>query len=676
MAGIYDALSRGVESGFSMGRQAAQDEETKRARQVQEERQAADDLRRAEGHELDAQRTRFDIEQAQSTAARQEETRHAAILEGEASEIEKAQAARQAQGLPLDETSATRYAEIKSGLARRSQAALDFFSRAKVGQVNPMDAPGPELRMNITAATGMLPEELPIARAGAADIEAGMETANWGLVTQGVNKAMIGQLKRGVGTPSPYGGTITRKEVIGLDPAIDAAGNEHPNRFIPRLRVYVEGVSPTGGEMYYDAPMTQNGSTEDGDKVVAIDIKKGMDWLANVKMLAEMGERPDVKAKLAPGPNDEAKRYIEQLRTLTAPGAKKREFKVVPAGAGVMDESTGKMLREPAATAPKRIEQKNADGTITTLEWNGQEYVPVAGTVGAPRAVKAGPRGAGGAGGTGSSAALGGATAPTKPDDAVEFWARAVIAGDKDWQVGLARSKTGSTLIEAVKRRVPVLAKELGLEAQDIGTARAQSAALAGALKDLTKRSEAVDLFASKVEKDMKTYEAELAKPSTWNTPELVNTPLNVLRRKFSSPELGRLDLAARQVGLEYERLITGGTLSIAQLHVGAQEDAKKLINGDMPPAKAREVMEVMRIEIQNARDAAHESTRRVSDQMRNLGRGTGAAAGPAPTPSAAPGGAAPAGGRPAPTAADIAWGQENKPGRRARFVEIFGREP
>lgn len=636
MAGVYDALSRGVESGFSMGRQAAQDEETKRARKVQEERQAAEDVRRAETHELDAQRTRFGLEQAQTTAARQEETRHAAVLEGEAAEIEKTQAARQAQGLPLDEGAAQRYAEIKSGLARRNQAALDFFSRAKVGQIDPMEVSGPELRMNLTAATGMLPEELPMVRAGAADIEAGMETQNWGLVTQGVNKAMIGQLKRGIGTPSPYGGTITRKEIIGLDPAIDAAGNEHPNRFIPRLRVYVEGVSPTGGEMYYDAPMTQNGSTEETDKVVAIDIKKGMDWLANVKMLAEMAERPDVKAKLEPGPNDEAKRFIEQLRTLTAPQAKKPDYKVVPAGSGILDERTGKFVREPAATAPKRIEQKNADGTITTLEWDGQQYVPVAGTERAPRAVKAGGGGAGGGGVTGTGVKVG-------ADDpkAVDFWALSALAGDNTWQTNLGRSKEGARMVAAVRSRIPQLAAQLGLHPADVGTTRAQRVALDVTLKELTKRAEAIQLFSSKTEKDMATFE-EIARELQRTNPTIIAKPINAVRRALSDTDQARLDLAARQMATEYERLINGGALSVAQLPVAARLDAAKLINGDMPLDQALATTRVMRQEMANAKAAANESRTRVTEQLRSLGRwdlgggGTPAAPGAAPAPAPA----------------------------------------
>jgi len=640
--GVYGALAGGIESGFSMGRQAAQDEETKRARKVVEDRQAGEDRRATEEHGLRLERQRFALDSDRDEATRKVDTRMEAALDGEITEIEKVQAARQAQGLGVDPTAAARYAELKTGKAAIRQRALDYWSRAKVGQINPMDAPGPELRMHMTAATGMLPEDLPMVRAGAADIEAGLETQNWGLVTQGANKAMVGLLKRGVGGTSPYGGTVTRKEIIGLDPAVDAAGNEHPNRFIPRVRVYVDGVDPTGKELFYDAPMTRGGTSEADDKVVAIDIKKGMDWLGNAKMLADIAERPDVKAKLAENDGGAAKRYIDELNAVTAP---KPKFHTVAAGARLAAEYPDGSVEIVAEATPKG-ETPLQEAQRKRIEAEIAGKLPKRGAGPAPAG------GAAAAAAAGSSPALGGATAPGRPEDAVEFWARAVIAGDRDWQIGLARSKSGSSLIEAVKRRVPVLAKELGLEAQDIGTTRAQNAAMAATLKDLTKRAEAVDLFASKVEKDMKTYEAELAKPSTWNTPEGLNTPINVLRRKFSSPELARLDLAARQVGTEYERLITGGTLSVAQLHVGAQEEAKKLINGDMPPAKAREVMAVMRIEIQNARDAAHESTARITDRMRNLGRGTGPAAGPAPQPGMpAPAGAvpaaAPAGGMP-----------------------------
>lgn len=607
MAGIYDALSRGVESGFSMGRQAAQDEEAKRARQVQEERQAADDLRRAEGHELDAQRARFGIEQAQTTAARQEETRHAAILEGEASEIEKAQAARQAQGLPVDETSATRYAEIKSGLARRSQAALDFFSRAKVGQVNPMDAPGPELRMNITAATGMLPEELPIARAGAADIEAGMETANWGLVTQGVNKAMIGQLKRGVGTPSPYGGTITRKEVIGLDPAIDAAGNEHPNRFIPRLRVYVEGVSPTGGEMYYDAPMTQNGSTEDGDKVVAIDIKKGMDWLANVKMLAEMGERPDVKAKLAPGPNDEAKRYIEQLRTLTAP-----QTKLVSAGGqafkqtGSQVEALGPKPETPAEAALR--EQRQAAAAVNRAR--------VDGTLPAPK------RGGGGGGGGG-----GGADKSSMTADAIQLAAEQYLAGDKTVLQGMSRGgKQGVANLVAIRDEVARQARAKGMSGRDIALRMQEFMGLGASQRALGTR--AANFGMAKAEADeMADIVLQTSEAYGRTNFQPVNKALNAWETNTGGTEIRQFGAAINSFINAYARAIS----PTGQVTVSDKNHARELLSAADSPAQVRAVMATLKQEM----EAAGRAPGRVKEDLRTGFRdGTGGAA-----PGAAPAG-------------------------------------
>lgn len=602
MAGIYDALSRGVESGFSMGRQAAQDDEAKRARKVQEERQAAEDVRRAEAHELDAQRARFGLEQAQATAARQQETRHAAVLAGEAAEIEKAQAARQAQGLPLDEGAAQRYAEIKSGLARRNQAALDFFSRAKVGQVNPMDAPGPELRMNLTAATGMLPEELPMVRAGAADIEAGMETANWGLVTQGVNKAMVGQLKRGVGTPSPYGGTITRKEIIGLDPAVDAAGNEHPNRFIPRLRVYVEGVSPTGGEMYYDAPMTQNGSTEETDKVVAIDIKKGMDWLANVKMLAEMAERPDVKAKLAPGPNDEAKRYIEQLRTLTAP-----QTKLVSAGGqafkqtGSQFEALGPKPETPAEAALR--EQREAAAAVNRAR--------VDGTLPAPK------RAGGGSGGGGSG---GGADKPSMTADAIQLAAEQYLAGDKTVLQGMSRGgKQGVANLVAIRDEVARQARAKGMSGRDIALRMQEFMGLGAAQRTLGNRQ--ANFGMAKAEADeMADIVLQTSEAYGRTNFQPINKALNAWETNTGGTEIRQFGAAINSFINAYARAIS----PVGQVTVSDKNHARELLSAADSPAQVRAVMATLKQEM----EAAGRAPGRVKEDLRTGFReGTGGAA-------------------------------------------------
>lgn len=241
------------------------------------------------------------------------------------------------------------------------------------------------------------------------------------------------------------------------------------------------------------------------------------------------------------------------------------------------------------------------------------------------------------------STALGTAPANADPGDkkTVDFFAAADIAGDRNWRVGLARSKSGSALIEAVKRRIPQLAEEWGITPQDYGTINGQRAALNATLKQLTSRVAATEMSADKVSRDMTTYDSLLNTAASDYGPQFANKAINVLRREFNDPKLAQLDLAANQVGTEYERMITGGQLSVAQLHQGAQEDAKKLLNGDMPPEKARATMQIMVREIQNAKDAAHGSVDSVTDKLRNLGGNPAAVprtgTGVTPTASAAP---------------------------------------
>jgi len=343
--------------------------------------------------------------------------------------------------------------------------------------------------------------------------------------------------------------------------------------------------------------------------------------------------------------NDSAKKYLDDLTAVgkqTAIPKRGAASDKVQAARDMVDNGEAEdvktaldMIATRGAPAPAKPETPLQASQRKLNEMKAAGTLPAPNK--APKAAGVGGAKAAPAGGA-ASPALGGAKAPDDFDKAVDFWAKAVIAGDRDWQIGIGRSKSGAELIKAVKMRVPTLAGEMGLEPQDIGTTRATQAALAATAKDLTKRSEAVDLFASKVEKDMNTFDAALTKAGM-DSPLLINKPINALRRQFSDSDLAQLDLAAKQVGQEYERLITGGTLSVAQLHAGASEDAKKLINGDMPPKQARAVMETMRAEMKNARDAAHESIARIQDKMRGLGRARGVGdAGGAPAPAAAPG--------------------------------------
>jgi hypothetical protein len=662
MAGVFDSLARGVESGFNMGLRADAAAEERRARKVQEERQARADARLEEENEIGARR-RADEDFTRSAGLRMK------VLGERKGELESLSVAARTANQPIDPAVASEYAGVEKQLSSLRQQAMDYWSRVQGGRIDPEQTPDADLYRNTAVAIGRRPEELPEIVRAIDDMQDAIGTGNAGLAVQSANTLMAPQLRRGIGTPSPYGGKIIRKEIIGLDPARGGDGRDHPNMVIPRLRVYVQMDELDGKQYHYDAPMSKGGGTDDAP--VAIDISRAMDWMGNMGVLAAALQKPEFRAKLEKGSQDAGAEVQTYLERLTQIGDSKKPKPIIRSSTGgqTVFDSQGNVIGQ--IEAPEKVETplQRSQREINEARLGGTLPAPNR----APRAGSGSGSGAGAGAGAGAggkpSAALGGAVAPDGVGaDAVDFWAKAVIAGDRDWQVGLGRNKSGASLIEAVKRRVPELAKELGLEPQDIGTTRAQSAALGATMKELTKRAEAVELFASKVERDMRTLDAELDKAAL-SSPLLINRPINFLRREFSDPALARLDLAAKQVGAEYERLITGGTLSVAQLHVGAQEDAKKLINGDMTPKQARAVMDIMRTEMQNARDAAHESEIRIRERMQALGRGRDAAPGGTPT---AP---KPAGGTPQPTAADIAWARES-PKNRENFVKAFGREP
>jgi len=368
-------------------------------------------------------------------------------------------------------------------------------------------------------------------------------------------------------------------------------------------------VSPTGGELYYDAPLTQRRTGEPNDPVVAIDMRQGMDWMGNLGTLAEIAQHPEIAAKLAEGAKTAAPvvdRYLEQLINLGKP---KTAFHAVGAGGGVTTDASGKVVERVEPTVRP----------VTPLQ---QSQI----AVNEARAAKL--RSGGGAVG------LGAAPAATEPED---WTLHANIFLDTGKAPPMSTGRAGGAERAAFRKAVTEEAKRRGMAGGDVIAGRAEAAALTAAQRDLQKRQSAVDLFASKVERDMQTLDGLLDKAST-GSPLLISKPINALRRQFSDSELAQLDLAAKQVGTEYERLITGGTLSVAQLHVGAQEDAKKLINGDMTPKQARAVMTTMRQEMRNAKDSAKQSLTEINEAIkRRPGAGSSAPATLAPAAVSAP---------------------------------------
>lgn len=698
--GVGGAAASGLQAGFDMGLRADDAAERRRIASVAENRQAMlDTERQAQVERTNARVDKLDAQAEEDRAlAALNQEREDLVLEGAGLSAQYGgpagipgevgtNYARRANEIGMRRAAllSKRYAPV---VEKEQQWAKDTASRIQAGQQSLEELTPTETVRLLQALTRRPVGDFlagaggkSLVRQGIDDTEAGVGTQNQGLLLQGV-EALLPELQEGIGHSAPDGSEIVRKELYGLVPAmpgpeglrapgaapqslaatLSAVLNPNPQqqgqpqapppKLMPVLRVVAR--HPDGTEVAYHAPVTKGRGAGANDEVhPGFDLKAAMDRLGQLGALEAWANTPEARKKIEAGLKELGAESNSFLGTYYA--MKGNPNALLPPG------ENDPVSKKIAAVQKLAKEQFNGDFKQAMLAYEGRtELGPLAkkladieasglspddkatATRVAAMGVKAAGVGGGGkgsGGGAGSSPALGGAEAPGVGKEAVDFWARAVIAGDRDWQVGLARSKSGSQMIEAVKRRVPELAKEMGLQPQDIGTVRAQKAALDKTLKELTVRSEAIELFASKVEKDMKTFDALLDKASL-GIPTIVSRPINVLRREFSSPELAQLDLAAKQVATEYERLITGGALSIAQLHVGAQEDARKLINGDMTPKQARAVMETMNAEMQNARAAAHESRKRVSDQMRSLGTGapdTGGAAPPAAAGKPAP---------------------------------------
>lgn len=246
---------------------------------------------------------------------------------------------------------------------------MNWASRLQTGQTNLEDTSPRDLYMNVTALTGRKPEELPAMRQNIEDVQAGLETGNKGLVLQGINGMMGPSLKKGIGGPSPYGGTIVRKEIIGLDPARSADGQDHPDKFIPRLRVYVK--TDDGKTKYYDAPVTKNRSTDPNDPVVAVNIADAMDFMGNMSVLTTALEHPEIKAKLDEGAKvagGSAQKYLDELQAASRPKPKIKHEEVKRGNVITRittDESTGKELgREdfPVGATPRVFRPPSGGG--------------------------------------------------------------------------------------------------------------------------------------------------------------------------------------------------------------------------------------------------------------------------------------------------------------------------
>jgi hypothetical protein len=149
-----------------------------------------------------------------------------------------------------------------------------------------------------------------------------MSTGNNGLMLDGLNGLFQPWINAGVGGPSPYGGTITGKKIIGLDPAQSADGSIHPNMVIPRLEVTTSHVGPDGNNLYYHAPMTQGRSIDpvNDNQVAALDVQDSSDKIGQMGTMLTALDHPDAQAKMQRGASDpRVQQYLDALTTAYQP---------------------------------------------------------------------------------------------------------------------------------------------------------------------------------------------------------------------------------------------------------------------------------------------------------------------------------------------------------------------
>lgn len=332
MAGsVGGALAEGIERGMGLGFQI-QDRE----------RQAAQDKRRQEDADrqfgLDQQR--YDQQMARQTAAddRATQAERRKLLDDEHTELVSTvqgmqQAGQQvppelAQRISANATSRREYRDkvLRPALAAERQQHLDTFARIQAGEIDPATLPGAELYRGLSLAAGRTPEQILDSVQGAQQVQQGFEAKNQGMLLEGVNKLFAPDLRAGVGSESPYGGEIVRKEIVHLLPAKDANGQAHPDKVMPVVRVYVrrqDAVGPAmeGGAIgYYDAPLTENRSTDPNDTVKVVDLANAFDYMGKLGSLAAVLQNPVMQAKLAEGAKEVGEQTKADVDAITAMG--------------------------------------------------------------------------------------------------------------------------------------------------------------------------------------------------------------------------------------------------------------------------------------------------------------------------------------------------------------------
>ena len=581
--GLAAGLARGLSTGYGMARDAYQDEQTQKRQAVEDVYRAraderADQASKRENERLDLARTTEQRQQQRLDEAERQQRLALATtaLKESIADLEATAKARQLQNMPVDPEDEKRYGELQAQLRAARQESINFFTRVQGRQMSLDDAPPKDLYLHWVRATGMTLQEMAQMPQHIKDIQDGLQYRNDDLQIKGIN-GLLGPtyLKRGIGEPSPYGGTITKKEVVRLVPARDANGVDHPDKVYPILRVYTDQMGPDGQPLYYDAAMTREGTTDPGDEIVPIGLKRGFDFMGNMGTLAELMKRPEIAARLEQGEKEggaEARKYLEDLTARTKPVRKVAKTEQVDLGDRKFliryDEAGKEVSREEL--------RKGA----------------------APRLFA--PARAGGAGGA--------AGEPTLDDETLTSMAEQYLAGDKSVFQNLGRGAQGAANVVALRQRVTQVAKEAGMSPDQIALVQNEFQGMGAAQRALGTRSANFGL----AEKEAYAM-ADLVTEASSKVPRTQFMPIN---KAIMAYENNTGDPQARQFGAALNSFINAYARAVSPIGTPTVSD-KDHARSMLSTADSHEALTAIMGQLKREMDAAGAAPGAVQKQMR-----------------------------------------------------------
>ena len=580
--GLAAGLAAGLNTGYGMARDAYQDEQTQKQRAVDEVYKAraderADQAAKRENERLELMRSTEQRQQQRLDETERQQRAALAIgaLEKSIADIEVTAKARQLQNMPVDPEDAKRHGKLQAQLRAARQESINLFTRVQGSQMSLDDVPPKDLHLHLVRATGMTLQEIAQMPQHIKDIQDGLQYRNDDLQIKGIN-GLLGPtyLKRGVGEQSPYGGTITKKEVVRLVPARDANGVDHPDKVYPILRVYTDQMGPDGQPLYYDAAMTREGTTDPGDEIVPIDLKRGFDFMGNMGTLAELIKRPEIAARLEQGEKEggaEARKYLEDLTARTKPVRKVAKTEQVDLG-----DRKFLIRYDEAGNEVSREEMRK--GAV-------------------PRILA--PRGGAGAGGAGE---------PTIDDETLTAMAEQYLAGDKSVFQNLGRGAQGAANVVALRQRVTRVAKEAGMSPDQVALAQAEFTGMGAAQRSLGTRSANFGL----AEKEAYAM-ADLVTEASSKVPRTQFMPIN---KAIMAYENNTGDPQARQFGAALNSFINAYARAVSPIGTPTVSD-KDHARSMLSTADSHEALTAIMGQLKREMDAAGAAPGAVQKQMR-----------------------------------------------------------